>query len=98
MYTIVWQFDVAPEQMAEFERVYGADGDWAMLFRRGEGYLGSDLFRSMDHANRYITVDRWTSHAAHEEFQARHFRAYAALDARCHSLTRDERQLGTREE
>ena len=27
----------------DFERVYGADGEWARYFRGAEGYLGTEL-------------------------------------------------------
>ena len=32
MVAVVWQFDIRPETAADFERLYGADGDWTKLF------------------------------------------------------------------
>ena len=48
-YIIIWQYDIVPSARDEFERIYRSDGDWAALFRAGEGYLGTQLLR-----------DRWT--------------------------------------
>ena len=39
-------YEVAPERRAEFEAVYGPDGEWAELFRTGAGYLGTTLERT----------------------------------------------------
>jgi len=38
MIAILWKYRVKPEHAEEFERVYGADGDWARLFARQEGW------------------------------------------------------------
>jgi len=41
MVTILWSFQTDPARIAEFEQAYGPDGDWARLFRRGAGFLGT---------------------------------------------------------
>ena len=97
MYRIVWEFEADPERVAEFEREYGREGAWAAFFRRGAGYLGTDLFRSATEPSRYITVDRWTSRSAYEAFRAAFGAEYAALDARCEALTRAERLVAAAE-
>ena len=45
MYWIVWSFDVKPEQVKAFERVYSPEGDWAQLFQRAPGFEGMELRR-----------------------------------------------------
>jgi quinol monooxygenase YgiN len=98
MYRIVWQFDAEPDRVAEFEREYGVEGVWARLFRAGEGYLGTELFRSIDDPARFVTVDRWSSRAAYDAFRASHAREYATVDAQCARLTRTEQLVARGEE
>jgi heme-degrading monooxygenase HmoA len=94
MFVYVWQFDVAAERRAEFERVYGPDGEWVKLFRRSPDYLGTDLLRDRETPGRYLTVDRWRGAAERAEFLRRHARDVATLDERCVELTAAERRLG----
>lgn len=98
MYRIVWEFEPDPARVAEFERDYGSDGAWATLFRRGAGYVGTELFRSATDPGRYLTVDRWTSRAAYDAFRAACGADYAELDARCEAWTRSERLVAAAEE
>lgn len=97
MYRIVWEFEPEPSRVAEFEREYGVDGAWGRFFRRGDGYLGTELFKSATDPARYLTLDRWTSRAAHDAFRAAFGAEYAALDARCEALTRAERLVAAAE-
>ena len=45
-YVIVWEFQVAAEQVEAFERAYGPDGDWAALFQRSPQFQGTEVLRS----------------------------------------------------
>ena len=94
MYEIFWEYEVRPEQAAAFESLYGADGDWARLFREAEGFVETLLFRDTDHPTRYLTIDRWRSRAAFDAFVETAGPAYAALDRRGDALTVHERRLG----
>jgi aminoglycoside 6'-N-acetyltransferase I len=95
MHTIVWEFVVRPGREAEFERLYGMDGEWARLFRRGEGFFGTELVISAGapDGQRYLTLDRWRAPGDFERFTAQHREAYDAIDARCEALTLRERRL-----
>ena len=46
-YVCLWEFRVKPESVGDFERTYGPDGDWARLFRRGAGYVRTELLREL---------------------------------------------------
>lgn len=94
MHVVVWAYRVAPGREPGFERMYGADGDWARLFRRSDAYLGTALFRDTADGTRYLTVDRWTSREAYEAFLQAMHDDYAALDARGDALTVEETRLG----
>jgi heme-degrading monooxygenase HmoA len=56
----------------EFERVYGTDGEWAEFFRRGRGYIGTELLRDVEAPGRYLVIDRWESAEVYNEFAAVH--------------------------
>jgi heme-degrading monooxygenase HmoA len=94
MYEIFWEYEIHPGQAAAVESLYGADGDWARLFREAEGFVETLLFRDTDHPTRYLTIDRWRSRAAFDAFVESAGPAYAALDRRGDALTVSERRLG----
>ncbi len=98
MFSIVWRFETAPEQAEEFEQGYGPEGDWARLFHRAEGYLGTELYRGIGDRLAWITVDRWVSRVAFEAFRTRFPEEYAALDIQSERLTRSQRLLGCSDE
>ncbi|MFL5124379.1 MAG: putative quinol monooxygenase [Microvirga sp.] len=95
MHAVVWRYRAAPGREAEFESLYGAEGGWARLFRGSRDYLGTDLYRDTAQAGVYLTIDRWTSATAYDDFLQRARDAYAALDARGDALTVEEIRLGT---
>ena len=94
MYTIVWAYKVSPEKRSEFEKIYAADGAWAKLFKKGKGYLGTDLIHSAVVPENYATVDNWESEADYEAFLARWRDEYEKLDQQCQGLTEEESCLG----
>ena len=90
----MWEFHVEPGAIAEFEQIYGPEGDWARLFRINPEFLGTQLMRDADRPGRYLTLDRWTSREALQNFKRDHHAEYSALDRQCESLTLAERHLG----
>lgn len=93
-YYLVWRFVTDLARQAEFEAAYAGSGLWAEFFRRGEGYLGTELLRDLDGAPAYVTIDRWISREAYEHFRRAHAAEYAAIDRRCAELTVEETFLG----
>lgn len=94
MYWIVWSFDVKPEQVKSFERVYGPQGDWAQLFERAPGFAGTELRRESDRSGHYHTIDRWQSRADYQRFLEAFRSEYEALDTRCNRMTEHEKKVG----
>jgi hypothetical protein len=45
----------------------------------------------------YVTIDRWTTHQAWDEFRAARADAWDAIDRRCQVLTEAEEELGRSE-
>jgi heme-degrading monooxygenase HmoA len=94
VFLIVWQFRPAPGREADFVRAYGADGPWAVLFRKGEGYRESVLAQDASDPRRFLVLDWWDSESSFEAFESEHGREYAALDESCEALCAEERPLG----
>ncbi|MEZ5522022.1 MAG: antibiotic biosynthesis monooxygenase [Dokdonella sp.] len=93
-YAYVWEFEVAAESLAEFIRYYGPQGEWARLFQRAEGYLGTWLLQDEANPLRFVTIDRWQSKQLHEAFLDEFLLEYNALDEACESFTIRETSLG----
>lgn len=95
MWQILWEFRVAEEYRADFERCYGPDGEWAQLFALSPEFRGTTLLRDPLVAGRYLTIDRWSEAEAIARFKEKYEAEYKALDLRCESLTEYEMKIGT---
>ncbi len=93
MYNILWEFLVKAGSESEFEKHYGSDGTWAQLFRRGKGYIRTDLFRDVSNPLRYLTLDQWNSQEQFENFETEYGKEYATIDKVCEELTTEEVRL-----
>lgn len=94
MYWIVWSFDVKPEQVKAFERVYGPQGEWVQLFERAPGFAGTELRRETDRAGHYLTIDRWQTRADYQRFQDAFRTEYESLDTRTSRMTDADKKIG----
>jgi heme-degrading monooxygenase HmoA len=94
MFVRIWEFRVPSEKADEFRAVYGANGEWARLFRREAAFLGTELLHSTTHPNIFLTVDRWDSAEAWAAFLRAWGEDYAALDRRCKELIVSEGEIG----
>ena len=94
MFVTLWEFEVKPGSEELFERTYGPDGHWAELFRRDARYLGTRLLRDVDAERVFVTMDRWESRAAYEEFRERFAKEYGELDRECTGMMASEKHLG----
>ena len=93
MLIILWEYDVAPGLDDAFEKLYGARGEWAALFREHAGFISTELLRA-DRTHGYLSIDRWESEQAYDAFLASASVRYAQLDARGNALTVHERCIG----
>jgi heme-degrading monooxygenase HmoA len=94
MHIVLWEFVVPSARLDRFIAVYGPAGDWARLFRRAPGYLGTELLQSSEYPGLFLTVDRWESAASFQRFLADFSAEYHALDASLEGLSTSERKLG----
>src|SRR5262245_54305425 len=93
MYLVIREFIVRWERAAAFEAAYGPTGTWARLFRRAPGYLGTELL-TVSHG-RYLTLDRWSDHAAYNSFLVAADADCDRLGTECRALTAVEREINT---
>lgn len=94
MFVVVWQFEVADQNVAAFEAAYGAEGTWAQLFRSSTKYLGTELLRDAYVPGSYLTIDRWSSEGDFRAFRKDHDQDYEKVDRACDALTSRETRIG----
>ena len=93
VYIRVWEYVVAADHADAFVAAYGADGEWGQLFQAGQGYVGTELYRSTDDKDRFVTVDRWTDHGAWRRFLEESREIYDQLDKVLIHLSASQRCL-----
>ncbi len=82
MIAVVWQFHVKPGKQAEFEKFYGADGEWTKLGRRSRSFLGSSFLRDQVHDTNYLLVEYWSEMVVYERHQRDFARDLKTLEER----------------
>ena len=92
---LVLVFSYEARDAAEFERVYGPEGEWAEFFRQGDGYVGTELLRDVETAGRYLVVDRWESADAYNAFAEANRAEYVARVDDARVYYDQELRLGT---
>src|SRR5262249_42493226 len=75
----VWEYEVESGQADSFVAAYGANGTWAGLFARADGFQGTRLFRDVDRANCFLNVDSWSDAACWDAFLERWGEDYSEL-------------------
>jgi heme-degrading monooxygenase HmoA len=63
---LVFSYEV--RDTAQFEAVYGPEGEWATFFTDAAGYIGTELLRDVEQPGRYLVIDRWESVDAYNAF------------------------------
>ena len=94
MIAVVWQFDVKDERKAEFEKLYGADGEWTKLNRQTRSYLGASFLRDQNQSSRYLLVEYWSEMVVSERHRAYRSDAIASLEGRRTALVESVEPLG----
>ena len=95
MYAILWEFQPRTGTEQEFERAYGPNGVWPEFFKKGDGYLGTELLKDVNRPGTYVTIDRWRSQDDYDRFCDRNRDEYAEIDKRCEELTDSEVRIGS---
>lgn len=67
---VVWQFETVPDRGHDFERFYGADGEWTKLSRRSRSFLGCSFLKDLAAPSRYLLVEYWSEMLVYEKHLA----------------------------
>ena len=94
MIAIMWQFDVKDERRAEFEELYGVDGEWATMNRQTRSYLGSSFLRDQNRSSRYIVIEYWSEMVVYEQHRAYRSDVIEALEVRGSAILKSVEPLG----
>ena len=94
MIAVIWQFDVKKGREKEFEKLYGADGDWTALNRRTRSYLGSSFLHDQARSTRYLLIEYWSEMLVYEQHRAYRSDVIAALEERRTTLIESVEPLG----
>jgi heme-degrading monooxygenase HmoA len=93
MIALVFSYEV--RDAAQFEAVYGPDGEWAQFFGTAQGYIGTELLHDVETPSRYLVVDRWESPDAYNTFVADHRDEYMGRVDDTRFLYESELRFGT---
>jgi len=94
VHIVIWEFQVKPQHVTEFERHYSAKGTWAKLFRQDPSYKETQLLHDAKAPGRYVTVDIWRDESSYRAFKERETAAYKKLDAEFEAFTQSEKLIG----
>lgn len=93
-YVYIWTYRVRPGFETEFRKHYDTMGTWVQLFRKADGYVGTQLYQDLNDPTRFLTVDTWESREAFDKFRSDHSDEFEALDSACEALTEQEAEIG----
>jgi hypothetical protein len=80
MIAIMWQFDVRKGREADFEQLYGVDGEWTAMNRRTRSYLGSSFLRDQNRGTRYMVIEYWSEMLVYEQHRASQSAGIASVE------------------
>ena len=94
MVAVVWQFTVHQNTGDEFERFYGADGEWTKLSRRSRSFLGSSFLKDLVVPTRYLLVEYWSEMLVYEKHVASFKEQIELLEQRRKEFAANVESLG----
>ena len=94
MIAIMWQFDVKEGRAAEFEQLYGVEGEWTAMNRQTRSYLGSSFLRDQNLSSRYMVIEYWSEMLVYEQHRSYRSDAIASFEARQKTVVESVEPLG----
>ena len=91
---VVWQFTIHERAGGEFERFFGADGDWTRVSRRSRSFLGSSFLKDLAAPTRYLLVEYWSEMLVYEKHVADFDREMKLLEERRQAFVESVESLG----
>jgi hypothetical protein len=94
MIAIAWHFEVKKGREAEFEELYGADGEWTAMNRQTRSYLGSSFLRDQNRASRYLVIEYWSEMLVYEQHRTYKSTAIRSVEQRSAALVDSVEPMG----
>ena len=94
MIAIMWQFEVKAGCEAEFEELYGVEGEWTALNRHTRSYLGTSFLHDQNRSSRYIVIEYWSEMLVYEQHRVFRSDGIALLEERRRVLVDSVEPLG----
>ena len=94
MVAVVWQFNVHDNSGDEFERFYGADGDWTRISRRSRSFIGSSFLKDLAVPTRYLLIEYWSEMVVYEKHVADFRREIDLLEKQRQNFAASVESLG----
>jgi heme-degrading monooxygenase HmoA len=94
MIAIAWQLEVKAGNEPDFERFYGADGEWTAVNRHSRSYLGSSFLRDQNRESRYLLIEYWSEMLVYEQHKTYRGDEFKKLEARRRDLVLSLEPLG----
>lgn len=94
MFVYIWEYIIDERRRDDFLHYYRPDGLWAVLFRKAEGYIRTELLKDRDNPQRFLTVDYWRAEADRNAFREKYAQEFEKIDKTCESFTHSERFWG----
>lgn len=94
MYKVLWRYQVKPEGMRAFLKIYDSSGEWAQLFSKSPDYIKTELFYETNAIQFFMTIDYWKSKKSYQEFYKKYKEEASQIDAMGEKLTLLEERLG----
>lgn len=94
MYKVLWRYEVNPERVREFLKIYDSNGEWAQLFSKSPDYIKTELFYETNAIQFFLTIDYWKSKKAYQDFYRKHKKEVDVIDKMGDELTFSEERLG----
>ena len=94
MIAITWQFEVKKGREAEFEEMYGVDGEWTAMNRHTRSYLGSSFLRDQSRTSRYLLIEYWSEMLVYEQHRGSRSAAIISLEERSAALVDKVEPMG----
>ena len=94
MIAVMWQFDVKKGREAEFEKLFGADGDWTALNRQTRSYHGSSFLQDQNRPSRYLLIEYWSEMIVYEQHRTSRSAVMEAIETRRAELVETLEPLG----
>ena len=97
MYSVIWQYQVKVGAEENFKALYNSNGEWVQWFKESPHFIRTDLMRSSESSDVFVTVDWWESKEAYEKFYNSNPKRREAIDSKGENYTLQEKRIGSYE-